>query len=182
MIRKLLCALILSLFSYSTFTAQIDFNSYASYFDLPKSPETAMLYNFQETPVHLYTGTPNISVPLVDYSFAGYPVNFSLAYHPNGLRVNEVPEACGLGWHLNGIASITRIPRGLIDERQSPEGFLDYNNYIDHATVVQNINNEDWIFLEQAELNCLDLLPDVYSVNLPGKSFQFTFDWNVDVP
>ncbi len=175
----MLCALLLSAFSFSVLIAQIDFKSHTGYFDMPASPEAAMLHNFQETPVNLSTGTPNISVPLVSSGLAHYPINVSLNYHPNGLRVNQVPEAVGLGWNLTQGASISRIPRGILDERDN--GFIAYSSTNNHSDVLNEIANESLAFLEQANINCIDLLPDIYQVSLPGKSFSFTFNWNGEI-
>ena len=170
----LIIAVSFSNFSYS----QIDFKSFTNYFNLPESPEVAMLHNFAETPVNLYTGTPNISVDLLGYDYGGYPLNVSINYHPNGLKVNQVPSAVGLGWNLSSGASITRIPRGLIDERSGPPGFLDFISTNDHADVLQKVSNEDLAFLSQVQMNCIDIQPDIYSVSLPNGGFTFTFDWD----
>jgi len=171
-----LLALVLCISSVS---AQIDFKSHTGYFDMPASPEAAMLHNFQETPVNLSTGTPNISVPLVSCGLAHYPVNVSLNYHSNGLRVNQIPEAVGLGWNMNQGATINRIPRGILDERDN--GFIAYSSAFNHSDVLDELADGSLAFLEQAKINCIDLLSDIYQVNLPDKNFSFTFNWNGEI-
>src|SRR6185312_614202 len=54
------------------------------------------------TPVNYYTGIPNISIPLYNYSHHnGIGLNVSLDYiGAGGVKVNEIPSTSGLGWYL----------------------------------------------------------------------------------
>ena len=61
-------------------------------------------------PVGLYTGTPNISIPLYEFKLRDniqLPIN--LNYHIYNVKPNNLPSEVGLGWSLECGGSITRI-------------------------------------------------------------------------
>lgn len=76
---------------------------------LPPPPEAAALGKFGQTPVSLYTGVPQISIPLYTLPVPNAPVPISLAYHAGGIRASELASNVGLGWALQagGLVSST---------------------------------------------------------------------------
>ncbi|NDI99430.1 RHS repeat protein [Flavobacterium sp. LaA7.5] len=78
-----------------------------------QSPNSASLGKFGDTPVSLYTGTPNISVPLYSLEERGVKLDISLQYDATGVRVNDVPGWVGQNWALNAGGAITRTVKGL---------------------------------------------------------------------
>lgn len=61
-------------------------------------------------PVGLYTGTPNISIPLYEFKLRDniqLPIN--LNYHIYNVKPNNLPSEVGLGWSLECGGCITRI-------------------------------------------------------------------------
>ncbi|OJJ15560.1 hypothetical protein BKI52_37380 [marine bacterium AO1-C] len=80
--------------------------------NVPPSPNAASLEKFADIPVSLYTGIPNISVPVATLQSRSLSVPVSLSYHYTGLKPNETPSWVGLGWSLNAGGVITRTVRG----------------------------------------------------------------------
>jgi hypothetical protein len=83
---------------------------------VPPSPEAASLAKFTEIPVSLYTGVPNISVPIYTIQQSGISIPISLNYHARGIKVEEIASRVGLGWALSYGGSISRQTRGKVDE------------------------------------------------------------------
>src|SRR5688500_8492689 len=122
------------IFSVSYLVA-IFFSGHAQ--DVPNSfnaalsnPASAKASQFSSTPVNIFTGIPNISVPIYSYSNAsnGLSLNVGLSYFAGGVRVAESSAEVGLGWFLNGGGVITRTVRGRPDD-------LDQNGYIFSAAI-----------------------------------------------
>lgn len=76
------------------------------------SSNATSLGQFGDVPVSLYTGTPDISVPIHKLSERGVELDISLQYNAKGVRVEDVPGWVGLNWALNAGGVITRSVRG----------------------------------------------------------------------
>lgn len=103
----------------------ITLGSYSQTLFPPKiqSPNSSTLGAFGEVPVNLFTGTPDISIPLHTLSYGNINVPISLRYNPSAVKPGQLPGWVGSGWDLQSIGMISRQPRGPIDE-----------NYVDDAT------------------------------------------------
>src|SRR6185312_10301009 len=66
-----------------------------------KTPEVAAFNKNFETPVSLYTGVPNISIPIYTIHIRDADVPITLDYHAGGIRADEEATWVGLGWSLN---------------------------------------------------------------------------------
>ncbi|MEN1785192.1 MAG: hypothetical protein AAGF77_08645 [Bacteroidota bacterium] len=89
---------------------------------LPPSPTASALGKYVDNPVSLYTGTPNISIPLYEVTLKNFTLPISLNYNPQDVQVATVPSNVGLGWSLNAGGVITRVVRDWHDD-----GRLDYD-------------------------------------------------------
>lgn len=69
-----------------------------------------------DVPVNYSTGQPNINIPLHNISYAGMSVGLGLGYSASGIRVDQHPTWCGLGWSLESGGVITRNAKGLPDD------------------------------------------------------------------
>jgi len=107
---------VISLFSASSLTGQTG----SLRVSLP-SPTAASLGKFGDIPVSLYTGVPDISIPLFTAKGRTLELPIVLKYHAGGIRVEEIAGWAGLGWTLEAGGAITRTVRGLVDE--SPGGY-----------------------------------------------------------
>lgn len=140
---------------------------------IPPSPEAASVFKFSEVPVSLYTGLPNIDIPLFEIESGGVKVPISLSYHARGIKVAEIASRVGLGWTLNAGGIISRQIRGLTDDRsQSPySASLDIFTSTSARYDVLNMytgNEQEWV----------DFIPDQYFFNTgTGLSGKFIYDY-----
>lgn len=139
---------------------------------VPPSPTAASLGKYGEIPVSLYTGTPNISIPLYEISDGPLTVPISLSYHAAGIRVEEIASEVGLGWTLNAGGAINKQIRGNDDDTgwvTSSPGLI--------RDIIQSGNSTNISLLKQElQLGARDGEADIYSYNFNGRSGRFLFD------
>ncbi|MEL6986770.1 MAG: hypothetical protein AAGK97_02980 [Bacteroidota bacterium] len=75
---------------------------------VPSAPEAAALAKYVDVPVNMYTGTPNVNVPIHSAVSRDVSLPISISYHAGGNRVTEEASWVGLGWSLNAGGMITR--------------------------------------------------------------------------
>lgn len=143
---------------------------------IPPSPTAYALGNYGNVPVGLFTGSPNVSIPLLAYKTNNITLPISLFYGSNGIKVDDVSTNVGLGWSLNFGGVITRTVRDRADESSThistPENVSGaYANAITNK-FLSTIGNGS---------TSLDTEADLYSFNFNGNSGKFFFDQN-DVP
>lgn len=139
-----------------------------------------------DVPVGLYTGIPEITIPLTTVS--GFEVNVpvSVRYHGGGVKVEEASGIVGLGWSLNAGGVISRIKRGRPDEIGN-YGFFDFSPTL-YGTSGYNGNVDSWVqsFFSSASDNdafmsflngeSYDVEPDIFTFSFPGGSGKFVFN------
>lgn len=114
MSKQKLVLVFLFLISLSKITAQ---NSSQQLLKVvPPSPNVASLGKYGEVPVSLYTGVPNIFIPLYEIKDGSLNLPITISYHAGGIKVEEIASSSGLGWTLNAGGVIGRTVRGLPDE------------------------------------------------------------------
>src|SRR5215469_11748885 len=76
------------------------FSQYTMKFQSPKAPDVYQMEKYGNQEINLYTGRPNITIPLttVQYGEINFPVNIS--YNSNGIRADEEASRVGLGWYM----------------------------------------------------------------------------------
>jgi hypothetical protein len=136
------------------------------------SPTVASLGKYGEIPVGLYTGIPNISIPLYEIKDGPLTIPIGLSYHAGGVRVEEAASAVGLGWTLNAGGVVGRQIRGRADE---------YGWVVDAPYRISNILQNG----NQGQINTMTLdieggskdgEADIYYYNCNGLSGKFFFD------
>lgn len=105
-----------------------------------QAPSVAAFNTYGAIPVSLYTGTPDISIPIYTLKEHGVEVPIGLRYNINNVKPNSHPGFTGLGWTLFAGGSITRTQNGRF--------FDEYKDYI-YAKGFGYLNNEkrladDW--------------------------------------
>ena len=74
----------------------------------PPSPNVSAMQRYGDIPVGLYSGVPNISVPLYEIKSDDITVPISISYHASGVKVADEASRIGLGWVLNAGGVISR--------------------------------------------------------------------------
>ena len=138
---------------------------------VPPSPNASSLGKFGEWPVSLYTGIPNISVPIYTLKSRNLSIPISLDYHAAGNRVGEIPSWVGLGWALNAGGCISRTVRGLPDEEDYFSTALNFSNANNFSSTRINTSTYDADGASAANGNT-DVEQDVYNLNALGKSYR----------
>lgn len=146
---------------------------------IPPSPNASSIQKFGEIPVSLYTGTPEITVPIFKINSQDFNLPITLKYHPSGIKVMEYASSVGLGWALNAGGTISRTINGLPDDctfgflNPSVSKYIKYQ-YADPTNSNQDDNNTQKNYAE----GVWDSEPDVFYFNFNGYSGKFLFDQN----
>ena len=139
------------------------------------SPEAANLGAYGSVPVSLFTGIPDISVPVHDMRVGSMTFPVSLRYHLASVKPNRYPGIVGLGWSLQCGGCVTRTVRGVPDEKMTgthENGFYGHRSQMAGITparldsLTKNCSNADgpeWF----------ELSADEFSFNFFGHSGNF---------
>lgn len=163
---------------------------------IPKPPEAAAFSKYTDIPVSLYTGVPDISIPIYTLNEANISVPIALSYHASGIKVQDVETWVGLGWTLQPAGMITRT----INDKDDFEPANDYfrPNFLIPTTIgidmLRDIGSgcglnystvEPGVYLRlndpnagSASLFAKDWASDIYSFNVLGMKGKFILDQN----
>jgi hypothetical protein len=148
---------------------------------LPKSPEAEAFEKYGNTAVNLYSGTPDINIPLHTFKGREYNVPLSVTYDATGIKVEQIATNVGLGWNLTFGGRISRIANGNPDD-------VGYGPYTDDnldgmiQTVldfgIDGIPFMDYLydFMTPIANGTKDTQLDYYSLNVPGISDYIAID------
>lgn len=139
----------------------------------PPSPEAFKFSMYGNTPVGLFTGTPNINLPLFNYKTTNLSVPYSLSYSSSGLKVDEINTKTGLGWNLIGGGIITRIVRNMEDDYYDDFAM----KHLDITTVPESEMKNVYFYLF-GENQGKDSERDIFIFNFANNSGKFYFDNN----
>jgi YD repeat-containing protein len=149
----------------------------ANYFipaPFPKAPNTAAQEKYGSYDVNLFTGVPNISIPLYTIESGGLKVPVTLSYHASGIKVSEVASWVGLGWSLSAGGTISRHVMGKADDAVG--GYL--QGWLRLASTFIPSNESDLDEWERIVKGEHDGQPDIYSYDFPAHEGKFFFDGN----
>lgn len=138
---------------------------------IPPSPNASALVKYAEWPVSLYTGIPEISIPI--YELKGRNINLpvSLSYHAAGNRVGDIASWVGLGFSLNAGGVISRTVRGLPDEDTYFTYANGYSNPNDFTSAEVTTGNYERQRVDAANQNG-DSQQDIYTLSVMGRSYR----------
>lgn len=161
---------------------------------VPPAPTAASLGKYGDVPVSLYTGVPNISIPLYAIAEGNLGLPVSLSYHSQGFKTEDMASSVGLGWSLNAGGVITRAVKGVPDDfngdlwgtnvtnfanQQCPTTTPLYSDcrypsygYLSTGGYVEG-NSLDY---EEASRNSQDGEQDIFYFNFAGHSGSFVFN------
>lgn len=133
-----------------------------------QSPEASQSGKLASMPVNLFTGIPQVSIPIYHFSSPnGLSLNVSLDYVGGGIRTAQTPTAVGLGWHLSAGGMISRTVRGM------PDDVANYG-YLYAPAIGTDIRAD----ANKYYYDSLDAQQDVFHYNFDGHSGRFFFGKN----
>ena len=121
--------------------------------------------------VNLFSGLPNISIPIYQYkSNNGIGTSISIDYSGGGIGINEGATSVGLGWNLQVGGSIVRTVRGAPDDYPA----IGYINTpalpYDYRAIADNLYNYN-----------TDPEQDIFQFSVPGASGRFFIGKNKEI-
>ncbi len=166
-------SLTLTSHSYAQSLAELDYPSF-------QSPEAYSLGKYGDIPVSLYTGIPDISIPLYALTDEEVSVPISLSYHAGGIRVEEKASWVGLGWALNAGGVITRTVVDEADDNPDAarsefnvDAIGSYHSRVLHDDAFWNNPHSDSLRLADSDYREFDSEPDIFFYNFLGYTGQF---------
>lgn len=155
---------------------------------IPNSPEAEAFQRYGNTSVSLYTGTPNVQVPIYVIEGREMSIPLSLTYDASGVKVEQLATNVGLGWNLNIGGRISRMVNGAPDDcfytDPSYDGIFDQtvrdkiNLYSTTSTSVFDTHQDakDYLeFVKDATTGKIDTQPDYFSLNVGGLNDKIVF-------
>ena len=135
------------------------------------TPDVATLGTFGEIPVSLFTGTPDISVPIYDITAGDFSFPISLSYHLAAVKPNLPPGNYGLGWALSTDACISRTVRGVPDEKMDSQGIA--HGFYGHHAKMKNITPAAFASMTASGLQSSPSGNDWYELSADEFAFSF---------
>lgn len=181
--NKGIITLLLAL-SCITSNAQFDYQAeIQNSITFPKSPEAWAFEKYGNTNVNLYTGNPDIQIPLHTIQGRELSLPISLTYDASGIKVEQLATTAGLGWNLNVGGRISLMANG------EPDGS---NTYTPASAVIRQqialysqnrteFNSQQELddytdFVQRVASGQYDTQLDYYSLNVLGISDYIVFD------
>ncbi|WP_370901548.1 hypothetical protein [Chryseobacterium gossypii] len=142
----------------------------------PPTPESFKFGTYGNIPVGMFTGSPNIDIPITSLSSADINLPIFLNYSSNGIKVDDTNGSVGLGWRFIHAGIITRVIRDLPDE-------LNTSGNIETPDIVTlGLNNPTVInYLNLCKDDNFDSELDLYMANFNGKILKFIIKKNGDI-
>uniref|UniRef100_UPI0013002C24 hypothetical protein n=2 Tax=Chryseobacterium lathyri TaxID=395933 RepID=UPI0013002C24 len=134
----------------------------------PTSPESFKFSQYGNVPIGMFTGAPNINIPITELSVDGTSIPISLNYASNGINVDEMNGSVGLGWTFISGGVITRTIRDRPDEESS------FNS--GDVPLTENFATQLNAYLAFCENDDFDSEPDLYSANFGGYNVKFVIN------
>ncbi|HWW40855.1 RHS repeat domain-containing protein [Pedobacter sp.] len=137
---------------------------------LPPSPNAASLGVYGQIPVSLFSGLPQISIPVAKSGSDEVDIDLSLNYHGGGVRPDQHGSWVGLGWDLNAGGVITRKRNGGVDEFLDPA--LNPKNRFSYFDNYGQLDNNNWY-----SVNSLSQFADAFNQKAIPDPDEFIFNF-----
>ncbi|WP_147243326.1 hypothetical protein [Chitinophaga flava] len=127
------------------------------------APEAAELGKYGNAPVSLYTGTPDVSIPIYTLQGNNLSIALSLHFDAGGFRPQDAPTWVGQNWSLFAGGVITRVVRGNPDDyRYTTLNLPPAGNFFSLQDTLQQIKKGE-----------LEMEPDHYYYNFDQYTGKF---------
>jgi len=131
-----------------------------------QSPNASSLGLYGEVPVSLFTGIPEISIPIFTAPDKYNGFSIGLSYHGGGVRPDQHPGWVGTNWTLLAGGCISRVEKGMCDEI-----IADYNiGYYSNSHTLNDIDLTKNNYLKY------DTEPDEFVFSFGNYTGKFYFD------
>lgn len=141
------------------------------------TPNVASLGTYGDTPVDMYTGQPNITVPLYEIVEGDMKIPLYLRYSLSEVKPNNHPSWVSMGWNLSCGGQITRAVRGCMDEKKCTNGyapgFYAHCRKIKEITSLSTLLTHQDYYMHDIEKDGYELSADEFSFNFCGYSGRF---------
>lgn len=139
-------------------------------------PEVAGLGQYGTVPVSLFTGVPDISIPLHNIKVGSFEMPIKACYHISSVKPTSVPSSLGLGWNLDAGGYITRTVRGIYDEQQDADGVG--HGFYSHYEKMQDVTASAFEFYmgninSYAGMPYYEVAADEFAFNFCGYTGNF---------
>lgn len=134
------------------------------------SPEISSLGTFGEIPVGMFTGQPDISIPLYELKLGPITLPVTISYSLASVKPESQGSSMGLGWNLCCGGYITRTVRGVKDERMGTDNIA--HGLYGNAEKLRNITESS--FTQHTE-NMTGLNAGTEWYELSADEFAFDF-------
>lgn len=176
-IRMALAAALISCISTDLFSQDVEASLMQQV--SPLTANAASLGKYGDIPVSLYTGIPNISIPIHEIRVGSFTLPISLNYHAGGISVDDLSSWVGTGWTLNAGGVMNRRMRGVEDYRMVNS----WDQYADEIQTIldPNVSPADLSGATSVLNNArYDTEADIFSISTGTLSHKFFLDVNGD--
>lgn len=139
---KIFIIILLSIFHQSIQGQVIPGVKYLEPTVFSSSPQASSLGAYGKETVNMFSGQPNINLPLYSISTSDFNMPISLNYNLESVKPTEHPGIMGLGWSLIFGGVVNRVVKGGVDEIMTPHITPEsiYSYYDNYGT----LNRADW--------------------------------------
>ncbi len=137
------------------------------------SPTAFSFAKIEEIPVDLYNGTSSIPIPIYTFDRGNISLPVTLNYQSTGLKVQERASWVGLGWNLQAGGVITRVIRGIADDKDN-KAYIHTASSL-KASLPQPNTHAGKVILDQIAEGDYDAEPDEFYISTPTVSGKMIF-------
>lgn len=140
----------------------------------PPSPTAFQFSEHGNISLNGNSGGFNYSIPIYTIEHHDIKMPMSVDYFSNGVKVDELSGILGTDWNLNAGGMVTRLMRGIPDDRATERW------YVWNPELYDNQYNIDKLVSIARGDGYYDSEPDWFSFNVNGLSGSFYLDENLE--
>lgn len=181
---KLKVAFILVLIKFSSLLAQ-DYKQYPTL--VQPSPSAYSITRYGDIPVSMFTGNPNIEIPIFTIQAKDFEFPIVLKHHGGAIKTDEMASNVGLGWSISSTAAVSRSIRGLPDECHF--GFSSLEQHVIDQ-IVGIMSEDTYPSMEELErrqrlyedyyFGSRDITSDIYYFSFNGINGKIYFNFQME--
>lgn len=138
----------------------------------PPPPQASNLGTYIDNPVSLYTGKPEINIPIHTIKTQNLELPISISYSTDNVRIIDFPGEIGFGWTLFAGGTVSSQINGFPDALVFGQvGQRDPTHT--WTNLGPNPHTTPPLWVQQAAFNGHDIEPDIFYFNYPGGSGKF---------